>query len=371
MKVRILLFSVSLFSCHFLFGQVAATYSLKDFYKQNPTLDSLVNALFDQLNDTQRVGQMVIQATGAIGKPEAEISRSVKGGYLGGVIYLKVPKEDCKRMYEDLNKTALDAKTLPLLFTTDGEPSLINYKIKGLETFKKTDRIKTPEESAEIAVILSRILKDLGIRQNYAPVCDIAFNKEVINNRSYGMDKEMVIDHCKAFIRATQNEGVAATAKHFPGHGNVKGDSHINLVCIDGEMTELDTYKALIADSVLSVMVGHIAVKNNEKYSTDGLPSTCSKKIVTGLLRNELGFKGLIVTDGMNMGALGKVKDAAIKAVEAGCDMILIPPDEKKLVKQVLLKIATDNDFKNQVYESVKRIIRMKVCLGIVSSFKF
>jgi beta-N-acetylhexosaminidase len=341
-------------------------FRLQDFYSDNKQLDSTVNFYFSQLNDTQRVGQMICQATGAIGKPKQEITSMIKQGYLGGVLYLKVEKEECRQMCIDFNKTASETKTLPLLFSTDGEPSLINFKIKGLEPFKKTNSIQDTSESAAIGTKISKILSNLGIRQNYAPVCDLAINKEVINNRSYHSEESVVIPMARSFIRASQNKQVAATAKHFPGHGNVKGDTHKNLVFIDGDMIELNIYKKLIADSVISVMVGHIAVKNNEKYNTNGLPSTCSRKIVTDLLRGELGFKGIIVTDGMNMGALNAIPDATLKAIEAGCDIIIIPPSEKKLALQVIKKMNTDPAFLDQVYTSVKRVIRLKVCLGLM-----
>ncbi|OFY92850.1 MAG: hypothetical protein A2491_04360, partial [Bacteroidetes bacterium RIFOXYC12_FULL_35_7] len=296
----------------FVFISVAAhsqlnnpAFNSQDFYKTNPLLDSLTNHYFSQLNDTQRVGQMIIQATGAIAKPKKEIIKSIEKGYIGGVIYLKVTREECIVMEKEFQKIADSAKTLPMLLSTDGEPSLIHYKIKDFEKVKKTNTIASVEESAETGIFISKKLRELGIRYNFAPVCDLAINKEVINNRSYGADKEKVVELCKAFVRASHAEQVAATIKHFPGHGNVKGDSHKNLVSIDGEMIELEVFKKLIEDSVISVMVGHIAVKNNEKYSTNGDPATCSRKIVTDLLRNELGFKGIIITDGMNMGALG------------------------------------------------------------------
>jgi len=146
----------------------------------------------------------------------------------------------------------------------------------------------------------------------------------------------------------------------------VSGDSHNQLVAIDGEMQELDNYKPLIKNGVISIMVGHIAVLNNEKYNTDGLPSSCSRKIVTDLLKNELNFKGIVITDAMNMGALKKIDNASLKAVEAGCDMILMEPDEIKLFDAIYQKYMNDDAFKKQVDQSVKKIIRLKICLNII-----
>ncbi len=94
-------------------------------------------------------------------------------------------------------------------------------------------------------------------------------------------------------LKKRNDNGIIATAKHFPGHGFVVGDTHEKLVFIDGEMKEVPNYQPVIDNGVLSIMVAHIAVKNNEKYNTEGLPSTCSREIVTDLLKNELGFRGI------------------------------------------------------------------------------
>ena len=114
-------------------------------------------------------------------------------------------------------------------------------------------------------------------------------------------------------------------------------------------------------------MVAHIAIENNPTYSTNGLPSTCSKKIVSSLLRDSLNFKGIIVTDAMNMGGVRNVSNNSVKAIEAGCDILLMPANARKAHQEIWDKFKTGNeDFRNSVSESAKRIIRMKVCLGLI-----
>lgn len=348
------------------FSQEKTKFSPYDYFRESKFLDSMVEARFSLMNDTQRVSQMIIQACGGLGRSKKEMGDLIGEQIIGGAIFLKSEKKQVKDYIRYFDSIGVASNQLPLIYTTDGEPSLINNKIKGLKTFPKTNTLATPAQNTETGIEIASVLKESGITYNYAPVCDMAVNKEIINNRSYGNDKSTLIPNCKAFARALQMSGVAATAKHFPGHGNVKGDSHINLVCIDGEMQELDIFREMVADSVISVMVGHIAIKNNEKYNTGGLPSSCSEKIVTGLLREELNFKGIIITDGMNMGALGKVKNPSMKAVQAGCDIILIPENERKLSSDILSEMHTDEKFKGQVYNSVKRVIRLKVCLGLI-----
>ena len=125
-------------------------------------------------------------------------------------------------------------------------------------------------------------------------------------------------------------------------------------------------FRSLITQGVLSIMVAHIAVQNNAKYQTNGLPATCSKTIVTDLLKNEMGFKGLIVTDAMNMGGVVAVPECAYKAVAAGCDIVLMPVDAKKAHTEILQYYRKDAAFKAQVDAAAKKVIRMKIALGLL-----
>ena len=114
-------------------------------------------------------------------------------------------------------------------------------------------------------------------------------------------------------------------------------------------------------------MIAHLAIKNNEDFNTNGLPSTCSKKIVNDLLKDSLGFKGLIVTDALNMGAVSKLDNNGLLAAMAGCDQLLMPVYEEKVLMSIINEIEKDNEFKLQVYNSVKKVIRLKLCLGKIN----
>ena len=189
---------------------------------------------------------------------------------------------------------------------------------------------------------------------------------KTVGFRSFGAVPANIIPWSNAFIMTTQEQEIIATAKHFPGHGLVSGDTHKALQVIDGELKEIGNYPKLIEDGVLSIMIGHLAVQNNEKYSTDGLPSTLSSVIVTDLLRKEMGFKGLIVTDAMNMGGVTSVGNSDVKAIEAGCDILLMPLDAAKAHSAILARYRSDAAFKAQVDASAKRILRMKLCVGAI-----
>lgn len=341
-------------------------YTFDDFFRDNQLLQTQVDKIFDKLSDEQRVGQMIVPAAGRLGKPDAEITELVKKQWIGGILLLNGSTDSFKRykqLFDSLNRAQAG---IPLLYSADAEPSLINRKIAGVQPVTKTSQIQDAGTSGQVARQINAALKDMGILYNYAPVVDLSLQNQAIGNRSYGSDPQHVKALANAFIQATQDGGVIATAKHFPGHGLVKGDSHHKLVFIDGEMKEAPLYQELIDKGVLSIMVGHIAVENNPQYSTNGLPATCSRNIVTGLLKEEMGFKGIITTDAMNMGAVATMPDASLLAVKAGCDMILMPLNERELLYGVIKEMDSNPQLKEQVYASVKKIIRLKLCAGLI-----
>ncbi|RMG23391.1 MAG: glycoside hydrolase family 3 protein [Bacteroidetes bacterium] len=343
----------------------AQTFSLADFYTYQPELNEEVEAIFDQMNDTTRVGQLIIQAAGRLGIPKAEIVRLIQSQKIGGVLLLKGEKDEFTRLARELDSISLASGGLPLLFSADAEPSLFNSKIKGTAAVKKTNQIQDAAECRQIASLISEELKTIGIHYNFAPVVDVSPFNEAIGNRSFGSDAKRVVELCAAFIGASQRAGVAATAKHFPGHGLVKGDTHHKLVYIDGDMQEVANYQPLIDSGLISIMVAHIAVENNP-HATQGQPASISREIVTGLLKEEMGFRGLVVTDAMRMGAIASIPHASLKAVEAGCDLILMPLNEEEMVADILAKMEEDPAFKRQVYISVKKVLRLKLCLGVL-----
>ncbi|NVK64220.1 MAG: glycoside hydrolase family 3 protein [Flavobacteriales bacterium] len=230
---------------------------------------------------------------------------------------------------------------------------------------KKASEITSEEEVVEVTKSISNDLNEIGINYNFAPVTDQAKNKTV-GYRGFGTDPKNIIPYSNAFIQQTQAQNIIATAKHFPGHGLVSGDTHKSLQVINGELKEIKYYPPLIESGVLSIMVGHLAVQNNKKYNTNGLPSTISPVIIKDLLRDSLGFEGLVVTDAMGMGGVVKIPNADVKAVAAGCDIILMPKDAEKAHQAILKEYQSNDSFKQTVDQSVKRIVRMKICLGLI-----
>jgi len=215
----------------------------------------------------------------------------------------------------------------------------------------------------------------IGVHITLAPVMDVNNNPEnpIINFRSYSDDPQMVIDFGNAFIKGVQDGGIYACAKHFPGHGNTNTDSHSSLPTIKGnreqlESVELKPFKSAIENGVKMVMVGHIAMPGLDP-SND--PASYSKLITTGLLRDEWGFDGLIITDGMEMGGLTEstwAGESAIRAVEAGADILLLPIDVAQTINALVGAVEAGRISESRINSSIKRIWTAKKELGVFSS---
>ncbi|MGF1638198.1 MAG: glycoside hydrolase family 3 N-terminal domain-containing protein [Cyclobacteriaceae bacterium] len=346
--------------------ETGSKFYLEDFYADNAELSEKVDKIYNQLSNRQKAAQMVVVAAGRLGKADTTVANLVQKEAIGGVLLLNGNKESFLNYVDKFNRLAKTAGHLPLLYSADAEPSLINRKISDSAKVPKTADLRDEAHSAEIALTIANELTALGIRHNYAPVSDISPDNEAIRNRSYGNDPQRVINLSKAFIDATQKSQIAATVKHFPGHGMVKGDSHNKLVYIDGPLREIQVFDSLSKSGAISIMAGHIAVQNNTEYDTKGLPASCSPVIINGLLKEKLGFKGIVVTDAMNMGAVASLTDAPLLAAKAGCDIILMPNNERKLISQIEAEMALNDDFGKQATESIKKIIRLKICLGLL-----
>lgn len=340
-------------------------FQLSDFLEENVDLDEKVDLQFKKMSDSALVAQLIMPATGRLGLPKEDIEKYTKKGIIGGVLMLNGTVDEFTTWIKEFEGINKKKGYLPFLYSADAEPSLVNRKITGSTQVKKAQEVKSLEEATEVAKLISADLNKIGINYNFAPVVDVSTNATV-GYRGFGAKKENLMPWSKAFISETQKNNIIATAKHFPGHGLVSGDTHKSLQTINGELKELENYPPLIADGVLSIMIAHIAIQNNKQYDTKGMPATTSETVVTELLRKKLGFKGLIVTDAMNMGGVSKVPNASEKAINAGCDIVLMPLDIEKSFQDIYTRMKKDSEFRVKVEQAAKRVIRMKICLGLV-----
>ena len=343
-----------------------SNFSIKDFLTENQDLEFKTDSIFNSLSENKRVAQLIMPAAGKYGKSHETINGLIKDGLIGGILMLNGTVDEFTKWIKGYNDLNSNNGNLPFLYSADAEPSLVNRKIMGSTPVKKANEIESIEEVESVTQKISTDLNQIGINYNFSPVVDMSPNSTV-GYRSFGKNPENIIPWSNQFIQTTQKNNIIATAKHFPGHGLVSGDTHKSLQVINGDLQEIKNYPPLIQNGVLSVMVAHIAIENNLAFSTNGLPATCSPKIVRDLLRDSLNFQGLIVTDAMNMGGVRNVPNNTIKAIAAGCDILLMPADARLAHKELLDAYIKNLDgIQTTIDSSVKRIIRMKICLSLL-----
>jgi beta-glucosidase-like glycosyl hydrolase len=232
---------------------------------------------------------------------------------------------------------------------------------------------RNPDLAYKMGLRIAKECRALGVHQNYSPVVDVNNNPKnpIINVRSFGEDPKLVSDMGNAMIRGLQEGGVIATAKHFPGHGNTDIDTHNDLPVINSDMTRMDKielvpFKSAIESGVKSVMVAHISFPAVDK--TPNIPATLSPDIVNGILINKLGFKGLIITDALNMAGVTKhfsTQEVAIGCVKAGIDLILMPQGETKTIDAIENAVLNGKISEERIDESVMKILDAKEFLKL------
>ena len=254
----------------------------------------------------------------------------------------------------------------PLIFLSDLEFGLPMRFLggTGFPHAMALGRTQDPTKSGIAAKFIAKEAKLLGIDWNLAPVCDINSNPKnpIINIRAFGEDDKTVSQHSVYYTKATQNEGVIACAKHFPGHGDTDVDSHLELPVLSktGEdfKTELKPFINNIKNGVKSVMVGHLWVKEVDE---EKLPATLSHNIITKLLKEELQFDGLVISDALDMKSITNTyssEDAVVRFFEAGGDIALIPENPFDAIEGLAAKLSSNPELKehlNQSYRKLKR----------------
>ncbi len=222
--------------------------------------------------------------------------------------------------------------------------------------------------------IIGRESRATGVHVAFAPVVDVNNNpaNPVINTRSFGEEPERVARLSAAFTRGVQAEGTAAVAKHFPGHGDTDTDSHLALPVVRSDRARLDSvelvpFRAAIQAGVAGIMTAHIALPAVERDST---PATLSRPIMTGLLRDTLGFRGVTFTDAMTMEGIGKgytIDRSGPLAIEAGDDVLLMPSNVPRMLDAIVARVERGAIPRETIDASVRRVLSLKVRTGAVA----
>lgn len=297
---------------------------------------------------------------------------------VGGIVYMSenlIDREQAVTMLSNMQTIAQERTGLPLFLCVDEEGGSV-ARIASNSEFGVTDvgdmsDIGATGDAAnahEAGNTIGTYLAEIGFNVDFAPVGDVLTNAKssVIGERSFGSDSALVSEMVNAELQGLSEAGVYGTVKHFPGHGGVSGDSHNTIVSTDRTLEELMEeelvpFQGAIDTGVSFIMVGHIAAP---KVTGDKKPASLSKVLVTDVLREQMGYDGIVITDAMNMGAITDKYNsdtAAVAAVQAGVDMILMPANYSKAYNSVLQAVKNGKISEERIDESVMRIVKVKL----------
>jgi len=335
-----------------------------------------VNKQMAQLNKDEKLGQLfMIGAYPQHGaKDEKRVLKAIKEHHIGGVIFFRGHED---RIAYLTNKYQSKSKKVRLMMAMDAEWGT-NMRIRNAVKYPRQLMMGAIQNNAliyEFGAAVAQECKAMGIHINFAPVVDINNNpaNPVIGDRSFGEDRTNVTAKAFQYISGLQDHGVMACAKHFPGHGDTDVDSHKDLPIIKHNRQRLDSielypFRNLAQHGVQSVMVAHLHIPAID--STPNLPITLSKPAVTGILKDEIGFKGLIFTDALNMHGVTKYfKDGEtdLRAFLAGNDVLLVTQDIPKAKKKIKTAIAQKKITWKEIDHRVRKILRAKFRMGLAN----
>lgn len=367
---------------------IPVTESMEPAESEAEKNERIAKSVLNKMSLDQKIGQLLYVDLAAVveEQPQLEKAAVLESIAPGGIIFFQ-------EQLRDMEETVLATSWLnhlnlpvPVWMGTDQEGGLVTRvsyasELNGNMALAATGKAELAQETA---VRTAKMLQALGLNMNFAPVADVNVNSNnpVIGIRSFGGSPERVGQFVSAYISGMHEQGMPSVVKHFPGHGDTVIDSHMGLPQLDHSVEKLEQidwvpFQQAIEADVDFVMTAHVTVpaldaaqvqsKQNGKQVY--VPATLSKSIVTGVLREQLEFDGLVITDALNMGAIAShfgVEDAALRAIEAGVDLLLMPPQPNR-VKQSLLQAVQDGRLSEaRINESVLRILRTKVAYGLI-----
>lgn len=300
---------------------------------------------------------------------------------VGGIVYMAdnlTDPEQTTTMLSNMQEIARERTGLPVFLCVDEEGGSV-ARIAGNDAFGVTDVGNMSDIGASGDVqnaynagsTIGSYLAALGFNVDFAPVADVLTNpdNQVIGQRSFGSDAQTVAGMVTSELQGLSAAGVYGMVKHFPGHGGTSGDSHDGAVSTDKTLEELMAeelvpFQSAIDGGVNFVMVGHISAPN---VTGDNAPATLSKVLITDVLRGQMGYNGIVITDAMNMEAVAGFYNsdkAAVLAVTAGADMILMPADYNTAYTGILNAVNDGTITEERINESVTRIVKAKLAMG-------
>lgn len=348
----------------------------------DPALEK-AQALLDSLTLEEKVGQMIFATPDSLtGVTGADIAgtmtqQALEEYPIGGVVYFSQNIKSASQITGMIEKTQSYSK-IPLFIGVDEEGG----RVSRLSRVGITDTLEpmavygeAGDEGAvkDIGLTIGGQLREAGFNLDFAPVADIITNPNntEIGDRSFSSDPEVAAQMVAAMTEGLQESGVSACLKHFPGHGSTETDSHTALsisqrTIEELRQNELVPFKAGIEAGVGMIMISHMSLPN---IVGDNTPCDLSYTIVTELLRQELGYDGVVITDSHEMGAITgsyPCQEAAVKAIQAGCDVVLMPQSVSQAYSAILAAVENGELTEERINESVLRILTLKYRLGLI-----
>ena len=348
-----------------------------------PTIEDEVDAILNEMSLHEKVCMMFVVTPGSIvdGQTITSVDDTYKNVFaeypVGGMIFFAgnlVDREQTKSLLGTLQTYSIEISGLPLFACVDEEGGRVarigNNPNFGVTKIQAMSNVTTAVDAYNAGWIIGDYLSELGFNFDFAPDADVITNpaNTVIGDRSFGTDGEIVSSLAVEYAKGLQENKVLSTFKHYPGHGATEGDTHEGYAYTSKSLlelmeAELKPFIAAKENNVDAIMVAHISVPG---ILGDNTPCTMSKYMVTDVLRNEIGYEGLIITDALNMGAIVNeysADEAAVKAILAGNDLLLMPDDFYAAYNGVINAVNNGVITEDRLNESVRRIIKSKILL--------
>ena len=359
-------------------GEAQTETPVENVPSKEELLEELVESCVANMSLEDKVAGLFIvtpeQLTGVTKAVQAGsgTEEALKKYPVGGLVYFAQNIQSAEQLKEMLSKTAGYA-TYPLFLGVDeegGSVARVADQLKLANVGPMADIGAGGDASAAYTAgqTIGTYLGEYGFNLDFAPIADVLTNPDnkVIGDRAFGSDPAVVSQMVASAVQGLQDTGISACIKHFPGHGNTSGDSHEGSVKTDRTLEEMQAaeflpFQAGIDAGTAMVMVGHISAPG--LTDGDAEPASMNEKIITDILRKQLGYNGIVITDAMNMSAISEyyaADEAAIKALKAGADMILMPEDFVKAYEGVVAAVKDGTIDENRINDSLKRVYRVK-----------
>ncbi|MBN8047740.1 beta-N-acetylhexosaminidase [Paraclostridium bifermentans] len=371
-KILILTFTIIL--VFFIFRKIFTIDSIKNEKNIEPSIDYKIVEKIDKMTLDEKIGQMILSGFNGTCFNE-ELNTLLNDLKVGGVILFSRNIEDSKQL-KKLTSDIIDTnQDIPFFISIDEEGGRVSRLPKDIKKFESSKSIgdRGDEKYAyENGREIGRILKNHNINMNFAPVLDIYSNPKntVIGDRAFGDNEKVVSSMGIATMKGLRDENIIPVVKHFPGHGDTEIDSHLGLPIVEKNLKQLNELELIpfnkaIENGVGAVMVSHILIKEiDDKY-----PATLSYTMINDILRNDMKFENIVITDDMLMKAITdyiSIEEASVKSIKAGADIILIGSDinkTKSVIERIKLAVTNNEISEERIDKSVYRILKQKEIL--------